>query len=77
MTWKSEVYVVQLQKELFDGFVRLRKCRCCRRKLHPDPQNNYRTRQVGLCFQCLQSFERSDFWDVDSFLLQRVNQEAQ
>lgn len=69
--------MVQLQKELFDGFVRLRQCRCCRRMLHPDPQNNYRTREAGLCFRCLGSFERSSFWDVEQFLVNRSRKESE
>jgi hypothetical protein len=60
--------MVQLQKELFDGFVRLRQCRCCRRKLHPDPQNHYRTRQAGLCFKCLANFEKSNSWNIENFV---------
>lgn len=57
-----------IQQELFDGFVRLRQCRCCRRKLHTDPENRYRTREVGLCFRCLRDFERSHAWSVETFL---------
>lgn len=60
--------MTQIQKELFDGFVRLRQCRCCRRNLHPDPANNYRTREAGLCFRCLTAFERSAHWSIESFL---------
>ena len=55
------------QQELFDGFVRLRQCRRCRRKLHPDPHNRYRTREAGLCFRCLNEFEKS-LVSIDSFL---------
>lgn len=59
---------MEIQRELFDGFVRLRQCRKCRRKLHPDPHNRYRTRQVGLCFRCLPEFERSVFFSIENFL---------
>lgn len=69
--------MVQTQKELFDGFVRLRQCRCCRRRLHPDPDNNYRTREAGLCYQCLGLFERSSFWDVEQFVAMRCRKESQ
>jgi hypothetical protein len=59
---------MQTQKELFDGFVRLRQCRCCRRQLHPDPENHYRTREAGLCYRCLALFVRSDFYVVENFI---------
>ena len=56
------------QGELFDGFVRLRECRKCKRKLHVDPKNKYQTRQIGLCFDCVRIFEESGHWTVESFL---------
>lgn len=68
---------MQTQKELFDGFVRLRQCRCCRRSLHPDPANNYRTREAGLCYQCLAKFEKSNSWDVENFVWVVKKGEAQ
>ena len=54
--------------ELFDGFLRQRTCRRCRRKLHSDKQRRYRTREAALCFRCLQEFERSPFWSFDTFI---------
>lgn len=56
------------QKELFDGFLRLRNCRKCDRKLHTDHQNLYATREAGLCYACLREFEVSPFWTVDKFI---------
>ncbi len=56
------------QKELFDGFLRLRKCRKCQRKLHVDPNDNYKTRLAGLCYACVREFEKSPHWDVDKFI---------
>jgi len=56
------------QGELFDGFVRLRHCRKCKRKLHVDPKNNYQTREAGLCFACLREFNASGHWTVDNFI---------
>jgi recombinational DNA repair protein (RecF pathway) len=56
------------QQELFDGFVRLRECLKCKRKMHSDPNNRYRTREAGLCFTCLREFDASDHWTVASFL---------
>ena len=60
----------QQQQELFDGFVRLKQCRRCRRRLHPDPHNQYRTREVGLCCWCLKEFEKS-LVSIDTFLKKR------
>lgn len=66
------------QQELFDGFVRLRHCRRCNRKLHLDPQNRYRTREAGLCYACLREFEVSPFWTVDKFIEEsKKNEPAQ
>lgn len=56
------------QKELFDGFLRLRNCRKCDRKLHTDHRNLYATREAGLCYACLREFEVSPFWTVDKFI---------
>ena len=59
------------QKELFDGFLRLRNCRNCRkcdRKLHTDHRNLYATREAGLCYACLREFEVSSHWTVDKFI---------
>lgn len=65
------------QKELFDGFLRLRNCRKCDRKLHTDHQNLYATREAGLCYACLREFEVSPFWTVDKFIEEskRINGE--
>lgn len=65
------------QGELFDGFVRLRKCRKCKRKLHVDPNNNYQTREAGLCFACLRDFNASGHWTVDRFCEDPVDAETQ
>lgn len=59
------------QQELFDGFVRLRKCRKCSARLHPDPHNRYRTREAGLCFRCLNEFEKS-LVSIDTFLKRKA-----
>ncbi len=56
------------QKELFDGFVRLRNCLKCDRKLHIDRKARYATREAGLCYACLREFEVSPFWTVDKFI---------
>lgn len=56
------------QKELFDGFLRLRNCRKCERKLHIDRKAKYATREAGLCYACLREFEVSPFWTVDKFI---------
>lgn len=65
--------MTRIQKDLFDGFLRLKQCRRCRRNLHPDPSHLYRTRDSGLCFRCLDAFERSDHWSIDSFLFSNSN----
>ena len=62
-----------VQEELFDGFVRQRRCLCCHRRLHADPANRYRTRLMGLCFECLRDFERAGTWSVERFLIERCS----
>lgn len=59
---------MQHQQQLFDGYLRLKQCRRCRRRLQVDPNNRYRTREAGLCFHCLRAFERSPFWTVERFI---------
>lgn len=56
------------QLDLFDGFLRLRNCRKCDRKLHHDQKNQYRTREAGLCYACLREFEASPHWTIEQFL---------
>lgn len=65
------------QGELFDGFVRLRNCRKCKRKLHVDPKNNYQTREAGLCFACLRDFNASGHWTVDTFCAEPISEDEQ
>ena len=57
-----------IERELFDGFLRQRRCQCCRRNLHPDKSNRYRTRLVGLCFKCLALFNKSRQWTIQGFI---------
>ncbi len=56
------------QQELFDGFLRHKKCLKCRRKLHPDKQGRFLCRLMGLCFLCLRRFEASDRFTVEGFI---------
>ena len=61
------------QQELFDGFLRHRKCLKCRRKLHPDKQARFLCRLMGLCFLCLRSFHNSDRYTVEGFISDSEN----
>lgn len=47
-----------------------RRCKCCRRRLHRDPQGKYETKGVGLCFVCKRAWEKS-LITVDRFVKQR------
>ena len=65
MTDQPELFSEQ---ELADAFTRVRKCRKCKRKLHVDRQEQYKTRVAGLCYACMREFETSNHWSIETFL---------
>ena len=58
--------MIAKERHLFDDVALYRHCRRCNRKLHP--AKRYRTRDFGLCFVCVRSFEKSTVWTVEEFL---------
>lgn len=54
--------------ELFDAFTRMKKCLRCNRKLHADKAEQFRTRIVGLCYRCIDAFNKSSHWKIETFL---------
>jgi hypothetical protein len=56
------------EQELAEAMTRVRKCRKCRRRLHADHQERFETRVAGLCYSCIRAFDRSPYWDVDTFI---------
>lgn len=54
--------------ELYDACSRFRKCRKCKRRLHADHKERFKTRVAGLCFQCLREFNESEHWTVDAYI---------
>ena len=64
-----------LQRQLFDGFIRQTHCQRCNRPLHADQRRRYRTREAGLCFTCLRDFESSNVWNVQTFINQQPKEQ--
>lgn len=56
------------EEELAEAMTRVKKCRRCKRKLHTDTLERFRTRVAGLCYACLRAFDDADTWDVEAFI---------
>lgn len=58
----------QFQRELFHDAANHKACQLCQKPLSKQQHANRRTKLFGLCFACLQDFERSEAFSVESFL---------
>lgn len=57
----------QFQRDLFPDAGNHKDCQLCRKPLSKQQHANRRTKLFGLCFACLQDFERSEAFCVESF----------
>ena len=56
------------ERELFADSGTFRRCQLCDCKLSTQQHCNQKTKLFGLCFLCLQDFERCGLASVDTFL---------
>ena len=59
---------LQLQRELFPDAGSWKRCQCCQQLLSRQKHANHRTKLFGLCFLCIDDFEKSDHFSAEAFV---------